>query len=108
MVNEAIARKLLELNEIPAGMPRYTRDELGYLLNILWEEEYNDSKCEAIREALVTSCMNPSWFWQSLKYAKANGIRWIFKYPFEDLPLLQRRRSTYVKVVVKWRLKIGI
>jgi len=107
MKNETVANLMLTLKEkdMPKGLPEYSRNDLGYLLNTMWEE--SDPKCEDIKKALVTCCLRPTWFWKALEYSTSKPIKWVFKYPYEELPLLANRRSKYIKVVMKWRLKIG-
>ena len=109
MKNKAVANLMLNLKEedMPKGLPEYSQKELSYLLNILWEREEGDDKCEGIEKTLVTCCLKPIWFWKSFNYATTKPVKWIFKYPFKDLPLLANRRSKYIKVVMKWRLEIG-
>lgn len=108
MKNEEVANAILNTpeQELPENFPEYTKQELEYLLNIIWDEQYNDGMCTAIRKALIMSCLRIQWFWKALCY-QGKPVRWIFYCPYEDLPLLLNRRSKYMKIVSKWRLKIG-
>lgn len=93
-------------DEMPEGLPEYSYHDLGCLLSTLWEED--DEKCRDMKSALVMCCLKPKWFWKSLKYQdSADTVKWIFTYPFIDLPLLTNRRAKYIKVVTNWRLDIG-
>jgi len=93
-------------------VPKFSRWEMGYLLNLLWECEKN-SPLDEVRMAILKTMMradrmaNYLVHISDLKKKVLREILEIFQCPLENVPL-HINGVKHMKEIAKWRLEICV